>query len=67
MSTPPNATALDGAMWRKASLSHPNEACVAVARPGEAVVGIRDSKAPLAGQLAISPAAFDAFLDLIRS
>jgi hypothetical protein len=48
--------------WRKASYSSPNGDCVEVARPAGAVVGIRDSKAPDAGQLAVTPAAFDALL-----
>lgn len=48
-------------MWRKASCSSPDNACVEIARTAP-VVGIRDSKAPDAGQLAVTPAAFDAFL-----
>jgi hypothetical protein len=58
---------LDTAAWRKASYSHPNDTCVAVARPGEAVVGIRDSKAPLAGRLEVTPSAFDTFLNRVTA
>jgi hypothetical protein len=58
---------LDVATWRKASCSHPNDTCVAIARPGEVIVGIRDSKAPAAGRLEITPSAFDTFLNRVKS
>lgn len=55
------------AAWRKASYSSPANNCVEVARPAEPVVGIRDSKAPAAGWLAVPPSAFERFLDLLDS
>jgi hypothetical protein len=61
------STPLDTATWRTASYSHPNEACVDIARPGEAIVGIRDSKAPHAGRLTVTPSAFDTFLNRVKS
>jgi hypothetical protein len=56
---------LDVATWRKASFSMPNSNCVAVARPVSPVVGIRDTKAPGAGRLVVTAAAFDALLGLV--
>ena len=53
---------LDTATWRKASYSNPSNGCVAVAQPDAPVVGILDTKAPHAGRLAVTPAAFQAFL-----
>jgi hypothetical protein len=67
MRAPPDTATLDAAMWRKASYSNPDNGCVAIARPAVPVVGIRDSKAPHAGRLAIAPSAFEAFLNLIKS
>ncbi len=67
MKAPPHAAALDSATWRKASRSNPNNACVDIARPAAPVVGIRDSKAPLAGRLTVAPSAFETFLYLIKS
>lgn len=67
MKAPQDAAALNSATWRKASRSNPNNACVDIARPAAPVVGIRDSKAPHAGRLAVAPPAFEAFLNLIKS
>lgn len=67
MRAPPDTSPLDRAEWRKASYSTPNNGCVGVARPAAPVVGIRDTKAPHAGRLAIAPSAFDALLDLVKS
>lgn len=49
--------------WRKSSRSANSgqEGCVELARTGEAV-GVRDSKAPRAGHLALSP---ETFADLV--
>jgi hypothetical protein len=67
MRAPPDARPLDNTTWRKASYSSPDNACVDVARPVAPVVGIRDRKAPHAGQLIVTPSAFDALLDLVTS
>ena len=67
MRAPPDTSALDTTRWRKASYSNPDNACVEVGRPAAPVVGIRDSKAPHAGRLTITPHAFEAFVDLLRS
>jgi hypothetical protein len=64
-----NAPSYDGALagWRKASCSNPANNCVEIARPVAPIVGIRDSKAPHAGSLVITPAAFGIFLDILNS
>ena len=67
MRAPPDTRPLDTATWRKASFSTADNGCVGIARPAEPVVGIRDTKAPHAGRLAVAPSAFDAFLDLVKS
>jgi hypothetical protein len=53
---------MTGKLWRKASFSTTNGACVEVAWPPV----IRDSKAPESGRLVLTPAAFDALLELVR-
>ncbi|OLF12794.1 hypothetical protein BLA60_05865 [Actinophytocola xinjiangensis] len=63
----PDISALDTVTWRKASFSNPDNACVEVGRPAAPVVGIRDSKAPHAGRLVLTPAAFGSLLGLLTS
>ena len=62
----PNPRLLDAATWRKASYSSATNGCVEVARPDGMIVGFRDSKAPHAGRLAITPLVFGALLDLAK-
>jgi hypothetical protein len=55
-------------MWRKSSYSASNGAeCVEVGTTANGrAAGIRDSKSPERGQLAVTPGAFAAFLATIR-
>jgi hypothetical protein len=62
-----NNSLLDTAAWRKSSYSSAEGACVGVARPFAPIIGIRDTKAPDAGYLTVSPKAFNALLNLIRA
>jgi hypothetical protein len=55
------ASELTFGTWRKASYSGANSGCVEVAH-ATAVVGIRDSKSPDTGTLAVPRAAWMAFL-----
>ncbi|MBW8485965.1 DUF397 domain-containing protein [Actinomadura parmotrematis] len=57
---------LSRAIWRKSSRSNAERECVEVARV-PAVVGIRDSKAPAAGHLALPPAAFATLLAQVKT
>ncbi|MFB9687612.1 DUF397 domain-containing protein [Amycolatopsis plumensis] len=50
--------------WRKSSHSGDSGDCVEVAVDG--TVGVRDSKAPAAGQLTVSQQAWSAALDRLR-
>lgn len=59
-------TQLPHARWHKASYSSANSNCVEIARPAHAV-GVRDSKAPDAGQLLVSAADFDAARRALRA
>ncbi|TDD76565.1 DUF397 domain-containing protein [Actinomadura darangshiensis] len=55
-------------IWRKSSYSGSattQSDCVEVAQLGE-VVGLRDSKAPGAGHLTVSPAAFTELLTRVK-
>lgn len=47
--------------WRKSSFSAHDSNCVEIAVGGE-VAGVRDSKSPGAGHLALDPAAYQALL-----
>ncbi|GAA0398786.1 hypothetical protein GCM10009541_47270 [Micromonospora gifhornensis] len=53
---------LIGAVWRKSSRSNNGGNCVEVADNLPGVVGLRDSKDPNGPVLAISPAAWTAFV-----
>jgi hypothetical protein len=54
--------------WRKASRSAVNGECVEVgATAAGTVAGIRDSKSPERGHLAVTPDTFRAFLARIKS
>jgi hypothetical protein len=49
-------------IWRKAAASSSNGECVEVGTSAGAVAGIRDSKSPERGMLAVTPEVFAAFL-----
>jgi hypothetical protein len=56
-----------GRVWRKSSYSNGNNGnCVEVALDSE-LVGVRDSKAPTSGELAVPARAWAAFLRLSRA
>ncbi|QXJ19638.1 DUF397 domain-containing protein [Actinomadura graeca] len=57
---------LAAATWRKSSRSNAEQACVEVARMSN-VVGIRDSKRPEGGHLALTPAAFGDLIAWVRT
>jgi hypothetical protein len=59
------AEAFDGAVWRKATASEPQQGCVEFARVGD-VVGVRDSKVPGGPVLQFSTAEIHAMLDGAR-
>ncbi|MET8251857.1 DUF397 domain-containing protein [Micromonospora sp. NPDC005197] len=52
--------------WRTSSRSGSNGQCVEV-RDRRVQVDVRDSKAPNAGMLSFAPAAWDAFVDTIKT
>ena len=52
--------------WRKSSYSGNDSDCVEVAF-GPTVVGVRDSKKPEAGRLAVDATAFRAFVNRIKA
>lgn len=52
--------------WRKSSYSGNDSDCVEVAL-GSAVVGVRDSKQPEAGHLAVETTAFRSFVNHIKA
>ncbi|MFF5264747.1 DUF397 domain-containing protein [Actinomadura viridis] len=62
MTTP---RARPGARWRKSVRSSGEGQCVEVASLGGAI-GVRDSKAPAAGHLALSPAVFAELVERVR-
>lgn len=53
-------------VWVKSSYSGNNGTCVEVAR-GDAWVALRDSKNPHSGALVLTPQAFTAFLDTLKT
>lgn len=54
--------------WRKASYSGGNGGdCVEVASTGEALVAVRDSKDPNGAKLAVTPPAWESFIQQVRS
>jgi hypothetical protein len=56
-----------GLIWRKASKSAVNGDCVEVGTTaGGSVAGIRDSKSPERGHLAVTPAMLGALLEDVR-
>ncbi|MCG5436213.1 DUF397 domain-containing protein [Micromonospora foliorum] len=57
---------MDRNAWRKSSRSGNNGQCVEV-RDRYVQVDVRDSKAPDAGMLSFAPAAWDAFVDTIKT
>jgi Domain of unknown function (DUF397) len=53
--------------WRKASYSGDNGgACVEVASTGKAFVAVRDSKDPNGPKLAVTPPAWESFIQRVR-
>lgn len=57
---------LTNAVWRTSSRSNGNGDCVEVGR-SEVAVGVRDSKDPGGGLLAISPGTWTTFLSAVKS
>lgn len=58
---------LTGAVWRKASRSNEQGACVELALNLPGVTAVRDSKNPAAEPLTFEPAAVSGFLDAVKA
>jgi hypothetical protein len=67
LSIPEDGTLSEGAAWRKSSYSYQEANCVEVATLPEGLIGIRDSKAPEFGHLALPPAVFTEFTAAIQA
>ena len=57
----------DGLRWRKARASSADNGCVEVGTLGGHAAGIRDSKSPERGHLAVTPAMLGAILDDVKA
>ena len=54
-------------MWRKASYSGGNGGdCIEVASTGKPLIAVRDSKAPNGPKLAVTPPAWESFIQRVR-
>ncbi|WP_163512675.1 DUF397 domain-containing protein [Fodinicola acaciae] len=57
---------LSVSQWRKSTRSGSSSDCVEVGQ-GEQVIGVRDSKNPTAGTLAVAASAWSAFLTMLTT